>query len=92
MGLAWRICRSSKPRPVDIAWREISSAPLPLNEPDRGRPVVGAVDKECEEDEGENRLDADEEGGTVDVAIAARYWITFLVFSVLPAPDSPLDG
>ncbi len=25
-----------------------------------------------------------------DVATAARYWITFLVFSVLPAPDSPL--
>ena len=23
-------------------------------------------------------------------AIAAKYWITFLVFSVLPAPDSPL--
>lgn len=23
-------------------------------------------------------------------AIAARYWITFFVFSVFPAPDSPL--
>jgi len=26
----------------------------------------------------------------VDAATYARYWITFLVFSVLPAPDSPL--
>jgi len=25
-----------------------------------------------------------------DDATIARYWITFLVFSVLPAPDSPL--
>jgi hypothetical protein len=24
-------------------------------------------------------------------ATAARYWITFFVFSVLPAPDSPLS-
>jgi hypothetical protein len=31
--------------------------------------------------------------GSCDGAIAARYWMTFLVFSVLPAPDSPLsDG
>ena len=29
-------------------------------------------------------------GGTVAVAMAARYWMTFLVFSVFPAPDSPL--
>ena len=26
------------------------------------------------------------------VATIARYWITFFVFSVLPAPDSPLQG
>lgn len=25
-----------------------------------------------------------------DEATTAKYWITFLVFSVLPAPDSPL--
>lgn len=29
--------------------------------------------------------------GLSDVATAARYWITFLVFSVFPAPDSPLS-
>lgn len=28
--------------------------------------------------------------GCTSVAIAARYWITFFVFSVFPAPDSPL--
>ena len=28
--------------------------------------------------------------GVSEVATAARYWMTFLVFSVLPAPDSPL--
>lgn len=27
-----------------------------------------------------------------DEATTARYWMTFLVFSVLPAPDSPLRG
>lgn len=27
-----------------------------------------------------------------DEATWARYWMTFLVFSVLPAPDSPLCG
>ena len=26
-----------------------------------------------------------------DAATKARYWMTFLVFSVLPAPDSPLN-
>lgn len=25
-----------------------------------------------------------------ELATAAKYWMTFLVFSVLPAPDSPL--
>ena len=29
-------------------------------------------------------------GGCASVAIAARYWMTFFVLSVLPAPDSPL--
>lgn len=28
--------------------------------------------------------------GDAEVATVARYWMTFLVFSVLPAPDSPL--
>ena len=27
-----------------------------------------------------------------DDATWARYWMTFLVFSVFPAPDSPLSG
>ena len=30
--------------------------------------------------------------GVSEVATAARYWITFLVFSVFPAPDSPLQN
>lgn len=32
----------------------------------------------------------DVEGGCVSVAIAAKYWMTFFVLSVFPAPDSPL--
>lgn len=28
--------------------------------------------------------------GVSELATAARYWMTFLVFSVFPAPDSPL--
>lgn len=28
--------------------------------------------------------------GESEFATAARYWMTFFVFSVLPAPDSPL--
>lgn len=42
------------------------------------------MDGACERDFEE------EEDGIVDAAMEARYWITFLVFSVLPAPDSPL--
>lgn len=38
----------------------------------------------------ENCLVSEREWGVSDVATAARYWITFFVFSVLPAPDSPL--
>lgn len=30
------------------------------------------------------------EEGRGSAAMAARYWMTFFVFSVLPAPDSPL--
>ena len=29
--------------------------------------------------------------GVSEFATAAKYWMTFLVFSVFPAPDSPLD-
>lgn len=34
--------------------------------------------------------DDEDDVGKGDAAIAARYWMTFFVFSVLPAPDSPL--
>ena len=52
----------------------------------RGRPVGGcAVPKEDVVGEcvGEASV-------LLSVAIAARYWMTFFVFSVFPAPDSPL--
>lgn len=68
----------------------ISSASLPLKLDDRGKPVEGAIARlpeaewEIEED------DSPKVGGVVE-AIAARYWMTFLVFSVFPAPDSPLQ-
>lgn len=78
IGLACRICRSRRPNspcPEVNAARSISDASFPLKLDDRGSPEVGA----------------DVEDGIEAVAIAARYWMTFLVFSVLPAPDSPLD-
>ena len=31
-------------------------------------------------------------GGCASVAMAARYWMTFFVLSVLPAPDSPTSA
>jgi hypothetical protein len=31
-------------------------------------------------------------GECTSVAMAARYWMTFFVLSVFPAPDSPLEG
>jgi hypothetical protein len=50
----------------------------------RGRPLEGIVvsvfDRECE----------GVVGWCTSVAIAARYWMTFFVLSVFPAPDSPL--
>ena len=39
-----------------------------------------------------NCLTPDLAPGESEVATAARYWMTFFVFSVLPAPDSPLRG
>lgn len=40
--------------------------------------------------EGDCECDGVSEGACASVAMAARYWMTFLVLSVLPAPDSPL--
>jgi hypothetical protein len=57
-----------------------------LKDEDLGSPVDGAEERE-EDDEDAG---TEEPGGTVELAMAARYWMTFLVFSVLPAPDSPL--
>lgn len=79
MGFACRICCSSNPRDGSAGDdRSLTFLPLKLDE--RGRPVDGACERDFE----------DEEDGMVDAAMEARYWITFLVFSVLPAPDSPL--
>lgn len=60
-----------------------------------GKPILGiVVEKELEVP-----IDGDCEcpgllsvGGCASDAIAARYWMTFLVLSVFPAPDSPLDN
>jgi hypothetical protein len=91
MGFAWRICRSSSPREwseAAAAKRSISSASLPLKLEERGRPVVGAVDIDF--GRVELLIDDSASDGMVELAMAARYWITFFVFSVFPAPDSPL--
>lgn len=36
------------------------------------------------------RLDTDDRLDLDDAATYAKYWMTFFVFSVFPAPDSPL--
>lgn len=59
----------------------------------RGRPVDG-IDATKDVDDpivGERECEG-VEGGCTSVAMAARYCITFLVLSVFPAPDSPLQG
>lgn len=66
----------------DITWPFLTELFL-------GRPVDGIDEK----DDDPVRLGdwgCAAEGKCVSVAMAARYWITFLVLSVLPAPDSPL--
>ncbi|SRR6266851_2784718 len=57
-----------------------------------GRPVDGITAPKDDEDESD--WECEWEGGVVweceSVAIAARYWMTFFVLSVFPAPDSPV--
>jgi hypothetical protein len=67
-------------------WRSISEDSLPLYEDDRGSPEVGALERDLVRDKAEE----EDSGRVLEEAIAARYWMTFFVFSVLPAPDSPL--
>jgi len=57
-----------------------------------GRPVDGMTAPKDDEDESDWECEWE---GVVEceyesVAIAARYWITFFVLSVFPAPDSPV--
>ena len=59
IGFACSICRSSRPRLLEMACRLISSAILPLKEPERGRPDEGAVEREVEEEEGVGRVEFD---------------------------------
>lgn len=57
-----------------------------------GRPVEGIAEVkelECAREGMEECVGVSGEGW-VSVAIAARYWMTFFVLSVFPAPDSPL--
>lgn len=50
----------------------------------RGRPVEGMVTRVFDR-EWDGAV-----GWWTSVAMAAKYWMTFLVLSVFPAPDSPL--
>ena len=70
--------------------KSMSDASLPLKLDDLGRPTAGARDWELERMSPEDEDSATE--GTTDEAMAARYWMTFFVFSVFPAPDSPLSS
>jgi hypothetical protein len=56
----------------------------------RGRPVEGMTDSKAAGETIDGERECDGDGAWVSVAMAARYWMTFLVLSVLPAPDSPL--
>lgn len=85
MGLASRICLSSMPRPEGPPSTRFRLDPERMTERvdvERWR-KGGAVAASEEEEAGAGTRDS--------VAMAARYWITFLVFSVFPAPDSPLQ-
>ena len=64
----------------------VEGVDLCLNDEPRGRPVGGCAGPK-EEVVGEC---AGEAWVLLSVAIAARYCMTFFVFSVFPAPDSPL--
>ena len=55
----------------------------------RGRPEGIGLPYGVPENDGDWEWDV--VGRCTSVAMAARYWITFLVLSVLPAPDSPLQ-
>ena len=92
IGFACRIWRSRRPRrPLEFR------KPLPdvegegacpfLTEPVLGRPMDGMDAKDGEEP---SVGDLECVGACASVAIAARYWMTFLVDSVFPAPDSPV--
>lgn len=54
-----------------------------------GNPMDGIAEYD-EDMDCECPCPCDELGRWVSVAMAERYWITFFVLSVLPAPDSPL--
>ena len=57
-----------------------------------GRPVDGMTAPKDDEDETDWECEWESVvvWGCDSVAIAARYWITFFVLSVFPAPDSPV--
>jgi hypothetical protein len=94
-GFACRIWRSSRPsRPVACATAaETDSARVccPFrNDSLRGSPVRGMTGPNAAGETSEGERSCVGAGARPSVAIAARYWITFFVLSVLPAPDSPL--
>jgi hypothetical protein len=57
-----------------------------------GRPVDGMMAPKDEEGESDWECEWDDVAACEcdSVAIAARYWMTFFVLSVFPAPDSPV--
>lgn len=97
IGFACKICRSSSPsRPFAVKPEPgvliDTFFPCFFSELFLGSPVFGMiVPDEADESDCECEWDAVACGGCVSVAIAARYCMTFLVLSVFPAPDSPLE-
>ena len=83
--MACIICRSKRPRRA-LAVKElaelVTERDFLLKDVPRGNPDAGS----------EGVCACDGPGGWAFVAIAERYWMTFFVLSVLPAPDSPLDN
>jgi len=85
MGLACIICRSKSPRralPVKELPELVTERDFLLKDVPRGNPDGGT----------EGVCVCDGPRVWAFVAIAERYWMTFFVLSVLPAPDSPLDN
>ena len=91
IGLASRICCSRRPSRGAAPDPAPAPAAMPLVAPDEAAAACRAATRSTD-----SLLltpcapEPEPDAVRGSAALAARYWMTFLVFSVLPAPDSPV--